>query len=225
MSDGFIILLFWRNQPCPDVLWWEPTLWSARYPRQEAWPQGRTIAVIRFDTPDPVDFQSISDGIRFWNSQQGLNCSNVTFQMASAADHSYVTSEFIPDDTIYVIRPAAPTGQMDRELRNPNTEFQNVRAALMSIENARTHSNTGVSALNRTAAHEAGHSLGLRDESSPKQPDRSITGIAYPTPTSCDLDAVKRVYCPTPSPSQPPTPYEEYCLPNPDSHGFGVMPA
>lgn len=53
------------------------------------------------------------------------------------------------------------------------------------------------------ATHELGHGFGLLNETFPAQTSRSIMGIADQI-TQCDTDAIKRVYCPTPTPE--PTP-------------------
>lgn len=194
------------RQPSRNRYAAEPQPFDIDNPLREAWPQGKTIAVVVFDTPDDADFQLISNGVRFWNSQSAANCSGITFQAATRANRPYNPTEPIPDDTIWVIRPSEPSGQLLPVYHHPNTPSQSVRAARMLLRNDHTHTGVGTTALDRLSAHEAGHSLGLRNESFPAKKHRSIMGIAYPTPTACDIEAVQRVYCPAPTPTASPTP-------------------
>lgn len=195
----------------------EPPLKNPNAPLTEAWMPGKTISTEIFDTPDDTDFNLLSNGIRFWNGV-AANCSNVTFNAATRANRPYDENEPILDETIFVIRPPSPNGQMDSFYRYDTTNGKlNVRAALMRIKVSFNHSSTGTSALDRLAAHETGHSLGLFNENFPNVPNRAIMGIAYPTPTFCDFDAYKKVYCPTPTPTPSPTPVVCYNEDDPPS--------
>ena len=61
--------------------------------------------------------------------------------------------------------------------------------------------------LDRRPGHEIGHSFGLLNESVfPPVQGRSIMGTGTNTPTSCDVEAIKKAYCPTPTPTPTPEP-------------------
>lgn len=186
----------------------EPPLMDSIFPLREAWPQGKTVSVVVFDTPDQDEFEEISDSIRLWNVHRVANCSNVTFNAATRANRPYDPNEPIPDDTIFVIRPS--NSQFIPQFRNPGGPAQNIRAGTMRIQYPFTSHTPG--AFRKLVAHETGHSFGLRNETFPSQAGRSIMGSAFDI-TSCDTEAVRKVYCPTPTPTPTPTPPPDPCFP------------
>lgn len=113
-----------------------PPTWGTP-PTINAWPQGRTVSVVVFATPDSEDFRVVSDAIRKWNAPSIANCSNVTFLPAVRANGPYETNQSPPNDTIWVVRrPEGTLGTaavMENEYRNNGTPLQNVRAAVMKI--------------------------------------------------------------------------------------------
>lgn len=177
-------------------------------PTREAWVQGVTVSVLVFDNAEQSeseklsDLQKINEGIQSWNPFKVTNCSNVTFNEATQANRPYIEGEHIPDETIFVIRPPSPNGQMDPFYRNFGTSSQKLRAARIRLKYPYRSNTPG--AFKRVAAHEAGHSFGLRNETFPSQTGRSMMGSSN-TITECDTEAIKRTYCPMPTPT--PTPY------------------
>jgi len=107
-----------------------PPLWGP-VPSKNAWLPGTTVSVIIFDTPNPIDRQIISDGIRKWNAQSAANCSNVTFLPAVAATSPYPGTD-APEGTIWVIR-TPDRSKMRNHYRNENTPQQSVKSATMVI--------------------------------------------------------------------------------------------
>lgn len=193
-------------------------------PRGESWRPGTTltprqISVVIFDPPPggeeskyQAEFQAINEGILLWNSYSTANCSNIIFKEAIPAGRPYVEGEFVPDDTIFVIRPSSPNGQMDPFYGNPNSPTQYLRAARIRLKHPVSSNMPG--ALRKDATHEIGHTFGLQNESFPAQQNRSIMGIAWEI-TECDTEAVKKVYCPaTPTPTPTPTPIPYYPPPS-----------
>ena len=57
----------------------QPPLLNPVNPKKEAWAPGTGVAPVVFDTPNPLDFQLISEGIQMWNDLKYQNCSNVFF--------------------------------------------------------------------------------------------------------------------------------------------------
>lgn len=99
----------------------------------QAWPQGRQISVVIFDTSLQNEIQAIDEGLRDWNSHNLANCAGVVFLPATVAEFPYMDGMPIPDDTVHVTRPA--NSQWDPEFRNFGTPFQNVRAGRVRIDN------------------------------------------------------------------------------------------
>jgi hypothetical protein len=165
--------------------------------RREAWRQYVTVSVVIFATPNDDDFNKIDNSIRLWNSLSVVNCSNVNFNQATRATSQDNENDIPPNDTIWVLRPTSPNGQMIPFFGGDG----NIIAVRMLLKDTLSQPD-----LARTPAHEVGHSLNLQEEVFPAVQNRSIMGIAS-TITSCDTEAVRRVYCPaTPTPTLTPTP-------------------
>jgi hypothetical protein len=183
----------------------------------KAWRPGtefthRTISVLVFDPPPggeeskyQDEYEAIKAGILKWNSHSSVNCSDVVFDV-ERANRSYIEGETIPTDSIYVIRPSSPNGQMDPDFSTSGHPTQYLRAARIRLKHPWTSNTPGF--LAATAAHEVGHTFALLNTTNGLD-TISIMGSAYDV-TSCDDEAVKKVYClaptPTPTPTSTPTP-------------------
>lgn len=194
----------------------EPPLANPTYPQKKAWLPGTSISVEIFDTPDSLDFEKIDNGIRDWNDGNSTNCSNVTFNQATSANRPFNSNEYVPDEKMYVRRERSNgpvrSGRLDRLLRQIGTPQESVRAAIMVINESLTHTTTGSLELRRLSAHETGHSLGLANGSFSVVPNRTIMAGADHI-TTCDNEAVRKVYCPMPTPTPTPVVITNECDP------------
>lgn len=129
-------------------------------PRTQAWVPGmegmlKQISVVVFDPPgqsepqNQSDFEKIDAGIRLWNAHSMENCSNITFKEAVRAERDYIPGEYVPDDTIYVIRPS--NTQMVPDYRNRNTPLQSIRAVIIRMQYPFSSNTSGE--LKRLAGH------------------------------------------------------------------------
>lgn len=87
-------------------------------PKRYSWAQGATVSVVIFDTPNPTDFNLLNDGIQSWDKDSFPNCSFVDFVKAIPATNQDQTQS-PPDDTMWVLRPDTPNGELVRFYRNP----------------------------------------------------------------------------------------------------------
>ncbi len=191
----------------------EPKLLDPQDPTRWSWVRGTEVSVVVFDTPDPIDFQIISDAVREWNAYSVANCSNVTFKAATRANRPYDPDELIPEDTIFIPR-VFPT-QVFPEYRNPGLPSQSERAALIQLRPDYTQTYPSApGAFRKQVAHEVGHTFDLANETFPGEQGRTIMGIALNI-TACDTESIRRVYCPEPTPTPTPDPTPEPTPPNP----------
>lgn len=121
----------------------------------------------------------------------------------------YDPTASVPDDTVYYFAGGEGQGSqffgIYRAVAPPQS--LEIRAARVRIQNQPPTNNP-----TKTSTHELGHGFGLKDETFPAVSGRSIMGIA-PQITSCDTEAINKVYCPaTPTPTPTPTPIPHgYC--------------
>lgn len=183
------------------------------FPRQEAWKQGlqaapNIIKVKIFDTPDADHFQTMNSGVTMWNAYSTQSCSYVLFDNAEPGTNPHIGADGPPEGRLYVTR-GMPSQEFNFIKANSNPALRYVKSAEIRIDPAEPQSSTP-NALLLLLAHETGHSLGLENETFPAVPGRSIMGIHQLSggPTSCDVEALQRIYCPTPTPT--PTPYPTF---------------
>lgn len=176
-------------------------------PQRHAWLPGRTITVVIFDTPDPTDFQIIDQAIRKWNDHKIDNCSRITFLPAVPADFVYQRSMEPPDDTLWVTRFNEPelglAARFYDYYRNRGTPQQSLRSAMFRIETWVNYNHGTPDYLNYLAVHEIGHGFGIRNEYPISQ--NSVMGAYRIGPLYCDNEAIRKVYCPTQTPTPNPT--------------------
>jgi hypothetical protein len=197
-------------------------------PTNYAWKQGTQVTVQIAGFTPPADFIAIDQGIRKWNDSRFYNCSNVFFKPAESLGPPELGIPDPPDDTIWVRRKSGiqnPDGGIIRHYAvNPFGPGQYVRAATIHISpiiNNDTHPNY----FYYLGTHETGHSLGI--ENWLVSQDITIMGyysqdgnVNESGPKACDIEAVKKVYCPAPTPT--PTP-ETTNTPGP-SCSYWVLP-
>lgn len=184
-------------------------------PRSHAWVPGSNLAVVVFNPTSDPEFEKIRDGAVKWNSHALTNCSGVSFGIATRAPVGEDPDGAPPNNTVWYYR--AHNTQFDPEFRNiGGSQVWEIRAAKVRIQNPWGSS---INHLEKIATHELGHGFGLRNEVVPGVADRSIMGIATQI-TQCDIEAIRKVYCPelepTPTPTPSPTPPEScplWCIP------------
>lgn len=147
------------------------------------------------------------DGVAKWNSHSVTNCSGVTFQTATRTAATYDSGANAPYETVWFFR-GSNTEFFPRHRFVGGMQEWEVIAAKVSIQSP-WGSNTRDS-MKHTSTHELGHGYGLRNETFPASPGRSIMGVATQI-TSCDTEAIRKVYCPVPSPTPTPTPEPDEC--------------
>ena len=188
----------------------EPPLTNPTNPKSEAYPTGTSYAVSVFDPTSDSEFEQIRQGALDWNSHSGANCSGVSFQEATRATVPYEQAGQLPDNTIWVHRVSTGS-QFTAEFRSlPPPQTWEIRAARVKITHPWTSNTPGY--LKKVMSHELGHGFGLLNETFPAVSNRSVMGIAQQI-TSCDIESIRRVYCPPPTPSPTPLPTPVQCEP------------
>lgn len=202
---------------------------SAQY---NAWVQNTNVTVKIFDRADDqpttqAEFEAIDAYIRDWNNIKTSGCSNVTYGNAIRMGRAHHQNESPGTNEMFVVRPAGEYTQMVAQYSSSG-----VYAGIMFLGGAFDLAGSGnltdPSPHRRSdnlAKHEAGHMFGIgnggrRDppsvysQNSLSEPDQNYVI------TECDINAHKRVYCPTPTPTphpcgeEPVEGWNEYCRRN-----------
>jgi hypothetical protein len=184
----------------------QPPTWGTP-PSTNAWLIGpRTITVKIFDY-DTNSYNLIKEGVEGWNAQTTTNCSSISFgNFSSDTGYVHYAQEQTPNETIWVYRRPYVAGSdpanMDNEYAGTGST-RYVRAGRIPINDIYVASVSG-DYLKYLGAHEPGHSLGLLNQEGTLS-NVTVMGTSR-VPTTCDRDAVKKVYCPaTPTPTPTPT--------------------
>ncbi len=205
-----LVLIFrWASPPINAQITCggEPTLYEPSNPKSRAWKPNTAFDVLVFGPTSPAEFEQMRDGAFDWNSYSISNCSGVTFQNATLSETPYDQNAAVPNGAVWYYRFS--NTQFRPEYRYiGGTQMWEIRAAKVSVVEP-WNSNTP-NWMRRISTHELGHGFGLQEETFPSVTGRSVMGIHMQI-TSCDTEAIKRVYCPatptpTPSPSPNPTP-------------------
>lgn len=181
----------------------EPPLKFPNNPKSDAWAPGKNYAVVVFNPTTDSEFQQMRDGATDWNSHSVVNCSDVTFGTATRSTTTYDPAANAPDETVWFYRTSVRTQFHPRSRFIGGKQEWEIIAAKVEMINP-WNSNTP-NFMRVIATHELGHGFGLDNETFPAVQGRSIMGVATQI-TSCDTDAIKRVYCPTPTPTPTPSP-------------------
>lgn len=200
-------------------------------PQAWAWSPGATVSVKIYDKSNgqptsQAEIDAIDAGIRAWNTIKVTGCSNVTINQATRTNRVWPGPSEVPGpNEILVVRTTDRPGQ-----------WEGIRAAIglsggwlylnSNYDHITIPSGQGpLYRVDNLAKHEAGHSFGVGDGQAGGPPSAMSPG-SYDSGnnlliTACDIDAHKRVYCPTPTPTPTPPDEPPYC--NPDGAGAGCF--
>jgi hypothetical protein len=155
------------------------------------WINGTQVAVTIFDSP-PAEFSAINEGILSWNPN--TNCSFVNFASATEAKEG-TDDPIVPADELWVVR------SYNTQVF-PRTDVLNqMISSYIRVQTPFTSSTPN--ALRNLLRHETGHTFGLVNDDLGYP---TIMSGPYTEITSCDVAAIRSIYCPTPTPTPTPTP-------------------
>jgi hypothetical protein len=191
----------------------QPPLEETENPLTNAWRAYTTYTVVDFYSSSEEQHLQIRDAPLPWNIPEASgNCSGVVFRAAVPSQTPYDPNATIPNDTVWYYRSTrSQFNPIHRFV--PGTSIYEIRAG--KVELTYPWASRVENTLMHTATHELGHGYGFTNSDPP-----CVTIMCGgSTPTTCDIEGIKRIYCPilaptptptpTPTPPPPPPPYCE----------------
>lgn len=168
-----------------------------------SWAANSNVIVKIDDEWNEEERQQIQDGIEKWNGTVSMQtCSNVTF--SNFGPLTFPDKDILPSTSvarlIYVTKhPSVSTADM-QQVFSPG--ISGTYGGRMRI-----NSSTPLATLKKWATHEIGHTFGLNNCRSCGSTSIMSDGPATSDPTTCDIEKIGKIYCPTPTPTptRPPT--------------------
>lgn len=152
--------------------------------------QWHSVSVVIYDS-SPTEFAAINSGIQSWNAN--TECSNVNFGNADSSGNP--PSEIPPERRMWITRG---TNTQVFPIQDVSNQMISAAVRVQTPFNSSTPN-----ALRNLLRHEIGHTFGLLN--APLNNPTIMSG-PYTEITACDREAVRKVYCPEPTPSPSPEP-------------------
>jgi hypothetical protein len=188
------------------------TVYGTSDPIYYAWPQGTNVSVVIYDRAgnqptSEEEFNAIDSAIKEWNGVKDTGCSNCTMGSAARAGIAWNGSTDVPAGEIWVVRTTTAGAQWQRVMTDSG-----MKSGLMILpDDSNPQHSDPHHRIDNLSKHEAGHSYGIGNGNLSDPPsiyaENSNTGPGnFYVITECDIEAHKKVYCPTPTPTSPQTP-------------------
>ncbi len=166
------------------------------------WNGGNVVAVKIHSAFTNVEQNSIIAALENWNTQKSLNCSNVTFGSFEVVDEQPARQANI----YWVGYDSNPDANQGITLIGSDQFARTYLSGRIKI----CQPQYCVGYVKELMLHEIGHTFGLANAGSCRTSVMCAPGGgSNSTVTSCDSDAVGKLYC------QPTPTLEQYCLPDP----------